>query len=94
MPNPAAVAILLFADWYHEKWPLIPKEELYGSAVDFPHEAPDGTRTYTKVLMHKRRISAAVLAGDAPVDVCEDCKAACWSKHPTLSKWSLSFFCG
>ena len=72
MPDLAAVASLFSADWYHEQWPLIPKEELDGSAVDFPHEAPDGSRTFTKVLMRRRRIRAAALAGDEPVDVCAD----------------------
>ena len=61
---------MLSADWYHEQWPRIPKEELEASSVDFPHQDPDGSQTTTKVLMHKRRVSTQALTGDAPVDVC------------------------
>ena len=42
IPNPKALASLLSAEWYMEQWPLIPRENLLASAVDFPHLDSDG----------------------------------------------------
>ena len=92
IPDPAAVASLLAADWYHTHWPLIPLEELYASAVDFPHRGPDGSMTTTKALLHKRRVPPEALVGEVPVDVCSDCHAAFWKRKPFLSKASLANF--
>ena len=77
---------------YSEQWPLIPKEELNASAVDFPLQAEDGAWTTRKVLMHKRRITAEHLKGETPANVCADCYEAFWKAKPTLSKWCFSNF--
>ena len=92
MANPADVASLLSADWHHDQWALIPEAELYASAVDFPHPDADGSPTITKVLMHKRRVSADELAGNAPADACPCCKDAFWAKRPVLCKISFANF--
>ena len=82
LPTPLAVASLLSVDTYHEKWPNIPRAELIASAVDFPHE-PDSTgATTTKVLLHKRRVSAEALTGGATVCVCRDCRETLWKRSP------------
>ena len=88
--NPAAVADLLSVDWYSDQWPLIPKEELNASAIDFPYEE-NGERLTKKILMHKRRVTKDHLSGIARAKVCEDCyDAFCKKTKPTLSKWCLS----
>ena len=92
MHKPADVAWLLSADWYHKQWPLIPLDELYSSAVDFPHKAPEGSMTTMKVLMHKRRVSEQALAGEAPLDVCLPCYEALWRQNPYVPKSSLANF--
>ena len=84
MKNAAAVVDLLAVDWYSEQWPLIPKEELEASAVDFPYQLEDDEWSTKKVLMHKRRVTAEHLAGTSPAKVCEDCHEAFWKAKPTL----------
>ena len=46
--------------------------------------------TSTKVLLHKRRVSAAALPGEAKVWVCTTCHEAFWSKKPYLSKFAFT----
>ena len=79
----------LAADWYRQRWPLIPQEELLASAVDFPHLGADGEETTTKILLHKRRVPPEALAGEAPVNVCSPCRTALWAKRPTVPKLAL-----
>ena len=62
----AKFADCLSAEWYHKRWPLIPREELMSSAVDFPHEDIDGSQTTTKILLHKRRVPPEALTGGGP----------------------------
>ena len=90
IPSKGLVAQLLFAEWCASQWPLIPREELMASAVDLPHEAQDGSCTTTKVLMHKRRVSADALAGTDTVCVCASCKTAVWRQIPLLLRFSLA----
>ena len=40
--------------------------------------------------MHKRRVSAAAVVGDVPVDICRDCRVAFAGKKPTLCKYALA----
>ena len=89
MASPAAVADLVSVEWYKSQWPSIPDEELDASAVDLPHEAVDGTATSTKVLMHKKRVSRAALAGKEPVAICNTCYHAYKGSRPELSKTAL-----
>ena len=81
IPNGSAVANLLSADWYHERWPRIPEDELYGSSVTW-HDI--------QVLMHKRRVPDSALAGDTTIPVCASCRAAYWTHTPKLSKTALT----
>ena len=90
MKNPQMVVKLLSAEQYHKDWPEIPEAELYASAVDFPLEDDEGSVVTTKVLMHKRRVSAEALLGNEPVEVCSICKEAFWPKHPQLSKFCFA----
>ena len=85
----AAFADNLAAEWYHERWPLIPREELMASAVDFPHPDAEGEDTTTKILLHKRRVPPEALAGEAPVNVCADCRSALWARRPRIPKLAL-----
>ena len=59
------------------------------SAVDFPHKDAAGELTTTKILLHKRRVPSQALAGDVPVDVCSDCRAALWAKRPVVPRLAL-----
>ena len=79
----------LAADWYRQRWPLIPREELLASTVEFPHLGADGEETTTKILLHKRRVPPEALAGEAPVNVCSPCRTALWAKRPTVPKLAL-----
>ena len=81
IPDVSAVANLLSADWYHERWPLIPSDELYGSSV---------TWHGTQVLMHRRRVPDSALVGDTTIPVCTFCRAAYWTLKPKLSKTALT----
>ena len=76
MARPDKVAQLLDVRVYHEAWPRIPLEELEASAVDLPHKKGLGENTTTKVLMHKRRVSAEALRGESTVCVCDLCHEA------------------
>ena len=78
----AKFAECLSAEWYQQRWPLIPHEELMASAVDFPHEDADGAPTSTKILLHKRRVPPEALEGTSAVKVCDDCWTALWKKKP------------
>ena len=90
MSRPDKVAQLLDVRVYHEAWPQIPLAELEASAVELPHSDGLGGTTTTKVLMHKRRVSAASLRGESPVWVCELCYAAFRGQHPKLSEFCLA----
>ena len=87
--NRAQFADCLSADWYHRRWPLIPREELMSSAVDFPHEGSDGSPTCTKILLHKRRVPPEALEGAVPVLVCDDCRRDLWSDCPRVPLMAL-----
>ena len=84
-----AFAENLSAEWYHRRWPLIPRDDLLASAVDFPHEDAEGEETTTKILLHKRRVPPEALAGEVPVRVCTDCRTALWAKRPTVPRLAL-----
>ncbi|CAK0880981.1 unnamed protein product [Prorocentrum cordatum] len=91
MKNPAKVAHLLSAEWYHEQWDLIPWEQLLASSVDLPHLGPDGeTMMTTPVLMHKRRVPEGACAGAKHVYVCHNCKDCYKGPTPRLSPSALS----
>ena len=87
--NRRAFAENLSAEWYHRRWPLIPRDDLLASAVDFPHEDAEGEETTTKILLHKRRVPPEALAGEVPVRVCTDCRTALWAKRPTVPRLAL-----
>ena len=55
------MADLLSVEWYKTQWKLIPAEELDASAVDLPHLSVNGEPTSSKVLMHRRRVTDAML---------------------------------
>ena len=84
-----AFAENLSAEWYHRRWPLIPRDDLLASAVDFPHEDAEGEETTTKILLHKRRVPPEALTGEVPVRVCTDCRTALWAKRPTVPRLAL-----
>ena len=88
MAAPRAVAELLSPDRYSERWPLIPMRELLASSVDLRLDASTGESK--KVLLHKRRVSSAAAAGEAMVNVCEDCYEAFRGKKPWLCKFCLA----
>ena len=56
------------------------------SATDFPHVDAEGAETSTKILLHRRRVPPGALTGEAPVNVCNDCRTALWAKRPSLPK--------
>ncbi|CAK0895070.1 unnamed protein product, partial [Prorocentrum cordatum] len=85
----AQFADCLSAEWYHQRWPLIPRDELMSSAVDFPHDDCEGSPTSTKILLHKRRVPPEALEGKVPVKVCEDCRRDLWSDHPKVPLMAL-----
>ena len=85
----AKFAESLSAEWYHQRWPLIPREELMASAIDFPHLTDDGCETTTKVLLHKRRVPPEALAGAKPINACADCRFALWARSPSTPKLAL-----
>ena len=88
MSAPEAVAELLSPERYAKRWPLIPREELDASCVDLWIGGSEGATK--KVLLHRRRVSAACARGEATVAVCEDCHEAFRGKHPRLCKYSLA----
>ena len=90
MHDPAKVAELLSAEKYHESWPIIPRENLMASAVDLPHLDLEGNLTFTKVLMHKRRVPPEALQGSVAVDACEKCYHAFSKRKPILSEPCLA----
>ena len=85
----AMFADCLSAEWYHQRWPLIPRDELMTSAVDFPHADSEGAPTSTKILLHKRRVPQEALEGDVPVKVCDDCRGALWCAAPKVPLMAL-----
>ncbi|CAK0850189.1 unnamed protein product, partial [Prorocentrum cordatum] len=85
----AQFADCLSAEWHHQRCPLIPRDELMSSAVDFPHNDCEGSPTSTKILMHKRRVPPEALEGKVPVKVCEDCRRDLWSDHPKVPLMAL-----
>ena len=89
IPNREGFAECLSAEWYHSRWPLIPREELMASAVDFPHLDADGEETSSKILLQKRRVPPAALTGEVPVNVCSDCRTALWAKTPKVPIMAL-----
>ena len=90
MPSPGLVADLLSVEWYKSQWPLIPPEELDASAVDLPHSSVTGQLTCSKVLMHRRRVTAAMLRGEERALVCAGCYEAGGRRNHVLSKTALS----
>ena len=85
----AQIAESLSAEWYHQRWPLIPREEIMASAIDFPHLTDDCCET-TKILLHKRRAPPEALAGETPINVCADCRFALWARSPRTPKLALA----
>ncbi|CAK0841403.1 unnamed protein product, partial [Prorocentrum cordatum] len=85
----AQFADCLSAEWYHQRWPLIPRDELMSSAVNFPHDDCEGSPTSTKILLHKRRVPPEALEGKVPVKVCDDCRKVLWSDHPKVPLMAL-----
>ncbi|CAK0862279.1 unnamed protein product, partial [Prorocentrum cordatum] len=85
----AQFADCLSAEWYHQRWPLIPRDELMSSAVNFPHDDCEGSPTSTKILLHKRRVPPEALEGKVPVKVCDDCRKVPWSDHPKVPLMAL-----
>ena len=85
MEKPDKVWRLLAVDRYHERWPLIPLEELQASAVNMG--ATGSHANY--VLLHKRRVSDAARQGTEPVPVCADCFEAFSPKTPWLCRYSF-----
>ncbi|CAK0795192.1 unnamed protein product, partial [Prorocentrum cordatum] len=80
----AQFADCLSAEWHHQRWPLIPRDELMSSAVDFPHNDCEGPPTSTNILLHKRRVPLEALEGKVPVKVRDDCRRDLWSDHPKV----------
>ncbi|CAK0792583.1 unnamed protein product, partial [Prorocentrum cordatum] len=85
----AQFADCLSAEWYHQRWPLIPRDELMSSAVDFPRDDCEGSPTSTKILLHKRRVPPEALEGKVPVRVCDDCRGDLWSDRPRVPLMAL-----
>ncbi|CAK0814408.1 unnamed protein product, partial [Prorocentrum cordatum] len=85
----AQFADCLSAEWYHQRWPLIPRDELMSSAVDFPHDDCEGSPTSTKILLHRRRVPPEALEGKVPVKVRDDCRRDLWSDHPKVPLMAL-----
>ena len=92
MKSPRLVAELLSSSAYAEAWPLIPREELDASAVALPHHDREGQATTTLVLMHKRRVTPASLAGEEPAWVCTDCYNSLKWPKPKMPKYALANF--
>ena len=69
--SPCEVWSLLSTEAYVQRWPLIPKAELEASSVEV---TCDGVTRL--VLLHKRRVTPAMLQGTAAAPVCHDCFAA------------------
>ena len=85
MAMPGKVAQLLSVERYLELWPLIPRDNIYASAVDLPHDG-----MYTPVLLHKRRITQAALNGVDKVNVCTLCYEAFKGVKPKMSAVCLA----
>ena len=86
MQSPDAVWQLLSVERYQKRWPLIPEEELLASSVS----VYNSSRQKVAVLLHKRRVDAAMIRGDCPAHVCRDCYYAFVSKQPKLCKFALA----
>ena len=74
---------LLSVEEYAKAWPMIPITELEASAV---------TINGKHVLLHKRRCSAAMLAGKEPAVWCMECPAQLKWKDPVMPKAALANF--
>ena len=94
MPTPALVAELLSVEWYKTQWPLIPAEELDASAVDLPHLSVSGEPASSKVLMHRRRVTAARLRGEERVLVCAGTMKHIDDGIPCSPRLPCAIFCG
>ncbi|CAJ1413970.1 unnamed protein product [Effrenium voratum] len=85
MKKPAAVWAMLSVERYHERWPLIPLEELEASAVQM------SPSTEAKlVLLHKRRLGPAIISGQSPAAVCSECADAFSPSRPRMCKYALA----
>ena len=88
--NPTAVADLLSAEWYKERWEKIPMDDLLASSVPWGVTDGDGNVVEKAVLMHKRRVPESALAGESAVSVCQLCREALWKPVPTLPRYALT----
>lgn len=89
---PELLDALFNVDYYHERWPLIPLNELLASAVQHP------THPHMKWLLHTRRICmqdgsqtdcAGIADAEKPCLVCKSCLHAISKKKPSMPKFSL-----
>ncbi|CAK0847613.1 unnamed protein product, partial [Prorocentrum cordatum] len=87
--NRAQFADCLSAEWHRQRWPLIPRDELMSSAVDFPRNDCEGSPKSTKILLHRRRVAPEALEGKVPVKVRDDCRRDLWSDHPEVPLMAL-----
>ena len=87
MHAPSKVMRLLSVDRYHDRWPLIPLEELQASAVALPHGEGNAS---VSILLHKRRVNDKQAAGEEQVCVCSDCFDAFRLKVPKMCKYALA----
>ena len=98
LQNPPRVHELLSVDRYHERWPLIPPEELHASSIQHPNDAS------WRWLLHSRRVPVLTnsdapqpAAGEAdrppcagigdaamPVWCCRECMEDLCGKHPKM----------
>ena len=83
MANPDMVWDMLSVEKYAHAWPMIPLQELEASAVQIAGR---------NVLLHKRRCSAEVIAGEQPAIWCMECPADLQSKWPVMPKAALANF--
>ena len=90
--NRQAVAELLSADKYAAAWPLIPREELGASSVEFAYENEEKETQSIRVLMHTRRVPRGAETGMAPVCVCHECFSALAPAKPKMPKYALANF--
>ena len=85
MQKPQAVWQMLSTAAYSERWPLIPWTELEASSVHVPCSG-----AWHTVLLHKRRVTEAMVRGDEPACVCRDCAMAFSGSQPKLCKYALA----
>ena len=91
LKNPSAVARLLSVERYGSRWPNIPIEDLDASSVEIALGGPStGPGRPRRLLLHKRRIHAGMVTGEAAAAVCEVCSAALWKAAPTMPVLALA----